>query len=67
MTWDDETTWCDGCGVEITWGGMVIEKQIFCCQDCAPCISCPCGERMEMDEGRRDSTSTSVPTSGTFA
>jgi hypothetical protein len=20
MTWYDEITWCDGCGVEITWG-----------------------------------------------
>ena len=67
MTWDDEMTWCDGCGVEITWGGFVVKKRIYCCEDCAQGISCLCGERMEMDDGRRDAASASVPASGYFA
>ena len=67
MTRYDEMTWCDGCGVEITWGGLVVDKRIYCCEECARGISCLCGERLEMDEGRRDSASTSVPSSGHFA
>ena len=64
MTWDDEMIWCEGCGVEIIGGGVVVEKRTYCCQDCALGILCPCGERMEMDEGRQDVGATSVPTSG---
>jgi hypothetical protein len=64
MTWDDEMIWCEGCGVEFTGGGVVVEKRTYCCQDCARGILCPCGDRMEMDEERRNATSASVPTSG---
>ena len=30
-----EEVWCAGCGVEITWGPVVREKRMYCCQDCA--------------------------------
>ena len=52
--------WCDGCGVEITWvpyrqPGMTkpVSKD-YCCVDCYEGISCRCGERMEIDDERRD-------------
>lgn len=67
MTWDDEMIWCNGCGVEISAGCVVVKSRTFCCQDCAHGIPCRCGDRMEMEDGRRDSTSASVPASGYFA
>lgn len=67
MIWDDELIWCDGCGVEISCGCVVVGGRRFCCQDCAHGIPCRCGERMEMDEGYRNSTSASIATSGYFA
>lgn len=50
MTWYDEMTWCDGCGVEITWGPVLDGERIYCCRDCSQDILCACGERMEIDE-----------------
>jgi len=55
MTWREKKTWCDGCGVEITWGPLVIETRAYCCQDCTQGYTCACGERMEMEEESRDS------------
>jgi hypothetical protein len=48
----ESTIWCDGCGVEITWGPWVRDQQRFCCQDCAQGQTCRCGERMEQEEER---------------
>jgi hypothetical protein len=53
MTWDDEMTWCDGCGAEITWGPVLVEGLRHCCFDCSLGILCACGERMEIDEEQR--------------
>jgi hypothetical protein len=61
MTWYEEMTWCDGCGVEVTWGPIVIEGRSYCCQDCAQGYTCACGERMEMEEDSRDSGSKAAP------
>lgn len=61
MTLRDETTWCDGCGVEITWGPVAIDGQHYCCQDCAQGLTCSCGERMEMDEELRGSGTEATP------
>jgi hypothetical protein len=44
----DQTVWCDGCGVEITWGPVVAGKRKYCCQDCAAGLECDCGVRMEI-------------------
>ncbi len=35
MTWYDEMTWCDGCGVEITWGPVLVDRRIYCCRECS--------------------------------
>lgn len=61
MTWYEEMTWCDGCGVEITWGPLVIETRAYCCQDCAQGYTCACGERMEIEKEIRDSGAETVP------
>ena len=61
MTWYEEMTWCDGCGVEITWGPLVIETRAYCCQDCAQGYPCACDERMEMEEESRDSGAETTP------
>ncbi len=57
----EKMTWCDGCGVEITWGPVVIEELSYCCQECAQGYACACGERMEMDEDMRNSNPESAP------
>jgi hypothetical protein len=50
MAWYDEMTWCDGCGVEITWGPVLTDRRTYCCRECSQDIPCACGERMELDE-----------------
>jgi hypothetical protein len=64
MTKIEGDTFCDNCGVEITWSPVIetgIEsstgkfyKREYCCQDCFEGRPCNCGERMEMEEERRD-------------
>lgn len=61
MTWYDEMTWCDGCGVEITWGPVMVADRVYCCRDCAQGIPCTCGERMEMDDEMRNPGAESAP------
>lgn len=61
MEWRNEMTWCNGCGVEITWGPVVIRNQVYCCQDCAQGYGCTCSERLEMDEEIRGSGADSAP------
>jgi hypothetical protein len=50
----DETVWCAGCGVELTWGPVMVGKDRYCCQECAQGLKCNCGVRMEIDEGDRN-------------
>ncbi len=61
MTWYDEMTWCDGCGVEITWGPVLVDRRIYCCRECSQGIPCACGERMELDEEQRSIGVASTP------
>jgi hypothetical protein len=61
VTRPEEMTWCDGCGVEITWGPVVIDSRSYCCQECAQGYTCNCGEHTEMDEEMRNSGATSAP------
>jgi hypothetical protein len=53
MDWDDETIWCHGCGAEISWNPILAGKRRYCCQDCLEGRPCRCGERMEIDDERR--------------
>jgi hypothetical protein len=50
-----DTCWCDGCGVEITWGPVVANHRIYCCIECQQGRPCSCGERQELEEDRRRS------------
>ena len=60
MSRSEGVIYCDGCGVEITWVPYRYQGQIdpinkdYCCVDCFNGIACHCGERMEMDDERRD-------------
>lgn len=56
MALNDEMVWCDGCGVEITWGPIIVGERIHCCRDCAQNIPCRCGERLEIDDYSRSTT-----------
>jgi hypothetical protein len=56
------TIHCDGCGVEITWAALVKRSRrgsaffYYCCDDCWKGRECSCGERMELDAGRKSSS-----------
>ena len=64
----ENTIFCDGCGVEITWSpvlvrntgpgfGLLAQRPLrYCCQDCAQGLPCNCAERMELEEERRISS-----------
>lgn len=42
--------WCDGCGVEITWGALVVGKHHYCCEDCHRGVACKCAEQFDLYE-----------------
>ena len=67
MNWDEDTMWCDGCGVEITWDPIRFGKRRYCCQDCLEDRPCRCGERMEIDAERRPGEAVSSFISGGYA
>lgn len=62
MTWYEDMTWCDGCGVEITWGPVLVEQRTYCCRECSLDIPCACGERLELDEDQRSDRAATAPT-----
>jgi hypothetical protein len=66
MSWIDETVWCDGCGVEISWGPVVVSDRKYCCQDCAAGLPCDCGTRLEFEDERRSSQDSSPYASGGY-
>ena len=49
----ENTIWCDGCGVEITWIPVVHDRRDYCCQQCLAGIHCECDELVELGEDRR--------------
>lgn len=57
MSKTDNTIYCDGCGVEITWSPVIIGLRDYCCEDCREGLPCRCGERMEQEEERRGTPS----------
>ena len=48
------TIWCAGCGAEILYSPHVVNKNDFCCQDCALGFSCKCGRASEREEDYRE-------------
>ncbi len=64
----EDTHWCRGCGVEISWGPFMAGGRAYCCRDCSESRACDSGERMEQEEDRRQSpaTGTPLPTSGPY-
>jgi hypothetical protein len=53
MARDNDSIWCDGCGVEILWAPVCAEARDFCCADCRDGFACECGDRPELDARRR--------------
>jgi hypothetical protein len=62
----DETIWCYGCGVEISWAPLVVDKCRYCCRDCHEGLPCRCGERMELEDERRNVRATSPEVPGGY-
>jgi len=54
MSRTEDIVYCDGCGVEITWAAVVKGGRDYCCEDCLNGIPCDCGERMEIEDNRRE-------------
>jgi len=54
--------YCRNCGVEITWSPILQKSHgspkvlHYCCQDCLDGLECRCGERMELEEQRVESS-----------
>jgi hypothetical protein len=42
-----DTLWCDGCGIEITWEPVEKGYLFFCCLSCLDGEKCHCGEEDE--------------------
>ncbi|MEA3350266.1 MAG: hypothetical protein U9Q82_06575 [Chloroflexota bacterium] len=53
MSRENNTIWCDGCGVEINWIPLVKHGRHYCCQDCCDGIPCKCYRWSELDVNRR--------------
>jgi hypothetical protein len=63
MSRSEGVVWCDGCGVEISWAPLVksdsdMRRGDYCCEDCYAGIPCRCGERMELEDERREGSDT---------
>jgi hypothetical protein len=54
----EDTLWCDGCGVEITWAPVVINRRHYCCKDCAEGKECDCSSEIESEDDRRTTANT---------
>lgn len=61
MSRSEGVIFCDGCGVEITWGPLVEGSCDYCCLDCLQGLPCRCGERMEIENDRRGSGEQQQP------
>jgi len=64
MLCEQETIWCDGCGVEIVWSPVREAGRNFCCDDCRYGLPCECGDDLEEAERRARLGTTSVADSG---
>jgi hypothetical protein len=52
MAKENDTLFCDGCGVEIECQPLILGRGYFCCADCSEGLACSCGERMEEEDRR---------------
>lgn len=59
MSKTENTVYCDGCGVEITWSPVIRGVHDYCCLDCYEGLSCKCGERLEQEDNRRETKASS--------
>jgi hypothetical protein len=50
----DDTTYCDGCGVEILLSPVMDEKRHYCCQDCLAGYECDCVEPVEIEYDQQE-------------
>ncbi len=48
-----DTVWCDGCGVEITWAPEPKAQLHYCCAACFAGRPCDCAARLEQESDRR--------------
>ena len=65
MSTIEQTIFCSGCGVEITWAPIIKGERRFCCQDCLAGKGCECGARQDLDDdgrGQRAIPTISIPT-----
>lgn len=49
MIWRNDWTWCNGCGIELTWAPVKKQAQDFCCKECARGAPCACDESVAWD------------------
>jgi len=57
MSEDEDSIWCDGCGIEIRWRPLIVGKVVFCCTDCLRGRSCDCLDRLDIEDERREGKS----------
>jgi hypothetical protein len=55
---DEDTIFCDGCGVEITWTPVKVNHKDYCCEDCRDGFECGCSSALEEDDYPRGSGSS---------
>jgi hypothetical protein len=49
----EQTVFCNGCGVEITWAPIVKGNRRYCCEDCLVGRGCECATRQDLDDDGR--------------
>lgn len=53
MVWIENSLFCDGCGVEITWAPVVSQDHhYYCCIRCRDGEECDCIREQEGDDDR---------------
>jgi hypothetical protein len=54
MVWIENSLWCDGCGVEITWAPVMDKNRYYCCLKCRDGEECDCAQEQEMEDDRQE-------------
>lgn len=55
----EQTVFCHGCGVEITWSPVIKGHRRYCCEDCLHGRGCTCATRQDFDDDRRPTPNAS--------
>jgi hypothetical protein len=53
MSEEEDSIWCDGCGIEIRWRPLTAGKFVFCCTDCLYERHCDCLDGLDIEDERR--------------